>query len=382
MSKLSHAPPWLVKVPRRLFRRAWFVTALLAVVIVISAPAGFVIPVPMLILLTTVAISGALGGLTSGFISGLLMAATVMYFWWNGIGPTPLTGTFARALVGSVTALAVGSYLGLMREQLSTLLSELESRQQELTQMNNELADRVARRTEDLQRVSDRLRDSQDRLLHVTRRWIQTEEKERRHLARNLHDDIGQGLTALHLNMESNKKSFMEVPRLQDFAATATELLKQITGSVRLLSMKLRPSLLDDLGLVAAIREHASMQFDLVGIESDLQHEGTDENIDPDTGITAFRLVQEAITNVVKHSEATHVTIGFQIGNEDLRITIRDNGKGFDTSRMRNGSEHYGIIGMQERASMMSGSCEVRSGPGAGTDIEITLPLPNQEAAA
>ena len=382
MNPLSLSPAWLLKVPRRLFRRAWLLTAVIAIVVMISEQANFTFPIPFLILLITVAASGALGGLASGFVSGLLMSATILYFWSNGIGPAPLTGTLLTATLGSITALAVGSYLGLMRERLSELLSELEARQLELTQLNDELANRVARRTADLERVSDRLRESQDRLRRITRRWIQAEELERRNLARDLHDDIGQGLTALHLNLESNKKFFAASPRLQEFVVTAADLVNQVTNSVRQLSLKLRPSLLDDLGLIAAIREHASMQFDIAGIENELQYQGSDHAVDPNAGITAFRLIQEAITNVVRHSDASHASISIRIGDQNMEIHVRDNGKGFDTARINDGSQKFGIVGMQERASMMSGSCKILSEPGAGTDIEIKLPLAHEEVAA
>ena len=382
MNQLPHTPPWLMQVPKRLFRGAWLITLVSVVIIVISERTGFPFPIPFLVLLTTVVISGALGGLISGFIAGLLMTTTSLYFWSQGAGPEALTGTLVRAVLGSVVAVAVGSYIGLLRQNFLALISGMEVRQLALAKMNSELEDRVAERTADLQRTSDRLRDSQDRLTGVARRWIETEEIERRNLARELHNDIGQGLTALHLNFETNKKSVADIPHLQQFTANSQELITQITDSVRQLSQHLRPSLLDDLGLVAAVREYASAQFAEAGIEHELRQQGDDERIDPNSSIIAFRLIQEAIKNVIKHADASRVRIGIQIGNDKLMVQIQDNGKGFDAGRDGEESQHPGLTSMRERASMMAGSCKIRSEPDKGTDVEIMLPLIAEEVSA
>jgi signal transduction histidine kinase len=382
MNQLSHISAWFLQVPKRLFRGAWLFTLAVVVTVVISERAEFLFPVPFLVLLTAVVVSGALGGLLSGLISGLLMTATILYFWTQGAGPEALTGTLARAALGSVIAVAVGSYIGLLRERLLELISELEARQRALKRMNNELADQVAERTADLQQTSDRLRGSQDRLLRVARRWIETEEIERGNLARDLHNDIGQGLTALHLNLETSKGSVANNPRLQQFVATSKELINQVTNSVRQLSQRLRPSLLDDLGLIAAVREYVSAQFDAAGIEYELQHEGNDKLIDPNSSIIAYRLIQEAIENVIRHSDASRAQISIQVGNEMLVVHIKDNGKGFDASQASNESQHFGLTSMRERASMMAGSCKVRSEPKNGTDVEIMLPLFAEEVVA
>ncbi len=218
--------------------------------------------------------------------------------------------------------------------------------------------------------------------MNVARRWIETEEIERRNLARELHNDIGQELTALHLNFETNKKSIADVPRLRQFAANSRELITQITDSVRQLSQHLRPSLLDDLGLIAAVREHASTQFAASGIEFEMRHEGDDKLIDPNSSIIAFRLIQEAIKNVIKHADASRVRIGIQIGSGGLVVHIQDNGKGFDAGLAGDESQHPGLTSMRERASMMAGSCNIRSEPKKGTDVEIMLPLLAEEARA
>ncbi len=368
MSPISHLSASLRRVPVRPIRGAWLLTAAFAVAIVLTQQANVVFPVPFLILMVTVAVSGALGGFFSGLVSGVLMSATILYFWWIGAGPEALTGTVLRAIAGCLTALLLGSYLGVMREQLSTLIVGLE--------------ERVADRTSDLQRLTDRLRKSESRLRRTTRHWIETEESQRRNLARNLHDDIGQGLTALHLNLENSRKSVAGNPRMQDLVTTSSELVGQISESVRQLSLNLRPSLLDDLGLVAAIREHAAVRFGNNGIGFEVRHKGSDEAIESNTNITAYRLVQEATMNILKHSGASHASIDIMIEPGTLAIDIADNGKGFDADMIEAESRHFGVVIMRERASMMAGSCEFHSQKGVGTTVEIRLPVSGEELIA
>jgi signal transduction histidine kinase len=382
MKQRSHRPKPLLGVISRSMRGAWLFTLALVTAIAISQWTGFLFPIPFLLLLTTVVASGAVGGVVSGVLSGLLMAMTILYFWSQGVGPDALTGTLFRAIFGSVVAVAVGYYIGTMREQHSALISELEEQRRALMRMNSELSDQVAAQIAELQIASDRLRDSQARLLRAARRWVQTEEMERRNLARELHDDIGQGLTALHLNLEISKKAVEHDPGMQRLVTTSKELIGEITDSVRQLSMNLRPSLLDDLGLVAAAREHASIQFQKAGIDFKLHREGNDGLIAPDIGIIGFRLMQEAIKNIIQHSKASDARIDICVGDDNVVLRIKDNGKGFDSNQIGDESRHPGLTSMRERSRMMSGQCEIRSKPDEGTDVEIVLPLIVEEVMA
>lgn len=382
MNQRSHRPDPLLGAQWRPIRGAWLFTPGVVAAIAVSQWVGVLFPIPFLLLLTTVVASGAFGGVVSGLSSGLLMAATILYFWSQGTGPDALTGTLFRAMLGGIVAVATGFCIGMMRERHSALVSELEARCLALTRVNSELVDQIAAQKEELQLVSDRLRDSQARLLRAVRRWIRTEEMERRNLARELHNDIGQGLTALHLNLEISKKSVKHDPRLQQLVATLKELIGDITDSVRQLSMNLRPSLLDDLGFVAAVREHASAQFEKANIDFELHHEGNDALIAPDTGIIAYRLMQEAIKNVIQHSDASRACIDIRIGDGRVAFHVKDDGKGFDSNELGGESRHPGLTSMRERSSMMSGECEIRSRLHEGTEVAIMLPLSVEEVAA
>lgn len=382
MNQRLRLPALQAKVPRRLIRGAWLSTLVVVVAIGVSLWADVLFPIPFLVLLTTVVASGAIGGIASGLISAALMTATILYFWSQGIGPEALTGSLFRAVLGAAVAVFVGAYIGMMREQLAALISELEARQLALTRLNTDLSDQIAAQTADLRQASNSLRDSQSRLLRAMRRWIQTEELERGNLARELHDDIGQGLTALHLNLETSRKSIEHDPGLQRVVTTSKDLINKISESVRQLSTTLRPSLLDDLGLVAAVREHASAQFGKAGVDCEVHHEGNDAEIDAATGIMAYRLMQEAVNNVIQHASASRVRVDIRIGNENLEVRVKDDGRGFDVHDTVDNSQHWGLTSMRERAAMMAGSCRIQSQPNEGTDVTIMLPLTPGEIVA
>lgn len=382
MNQRSRRPAPISGLFQHSIRSAWLSTLGVVTAIAVAQWADVLLPIPFLLLLTTVVASGAIGGVVSGSISGLLMAMTIFYFWSQGMGPEALTGTLFRAILGSVVAVTVGYCVGRMREYYSARVSELEQRELDFARQNRELSDRVDEQSVDLQLASDRLRDSRARLRRAARRWIRAEETERRALARELHNDIGQGLTALHLNLEIGKKSFEHDPQLQRMITTSKQLIGEIAHSVRQLSLILRPSVLDDLGFVAAVREHVSIQFNEANIDFEFNHEGDDALIAPDTRIVAYRLMQEAVRNVIQHSDASHARVDIRVGEDCVVFHIKDNGKGFDSNELSDESEHPGLTSMRERASLMSGSCEIRSKPHEGTDVAIMLPLIIEEIAA
>ncbi len=361
--------------PRRL-KMMWLLTLAMAIVVLIAQEADVVLPIPfMMVMLITVAVSGAAGGFVSGLVSGLLMSGMIVYFYLSELGPAPLTGTTARAAIGGLVAVGVGAYFGALRDRIVSLFEEVQSKRRELAAINDELADRVEQRTREL-------RLSEARLRRVTRHWFEAEETERRSLARDLHDDVGQSLTALRMSLEGSKPSVVDHPELAQLCNTATDLVRTSIDSVRQLSLNLRPSLIDDLGLSAAVREYATRQLDVAGIKVRIRKTGDDTGIDSNTSITAYRLMQEAVSNVLKHSDATRVDIELAVADQQLELTIADNGKGFDPDLPRRESDSFGLVSMRERADMMDGKLEVSSSPGEGTTVRFTLPTTQQRDPA
>jgi signal transduction histidine kinase len=206
---------------------------------------------------------------------------------------------------------------------------------------------------------------------------MEVQENERRHLARDLHDEIGQALTVVKMNLQT-------MQRLGDASAIAIQLkdssavIDQTLQHVRNLSLDLRPSLLDDLGLVPAVRWYLGRQAERTGWNIDVQ---VDESLPPlpqNVAIACFRVIQEAVTNIMRHSNATRVSVSLQEHNRDFLLVVRDNGVGFDVQKALDKAakgQSMGLIGMQERIRFLNGSISIVSDPGHGTEVLVRIPL-------
>ncbi|RCK77186.1 MAG: sensor histidine kinase [Anaerolineae bacterium] len=204
------------------------------------------------------------------------------------------------------------------------------------------------------------------------------QEEERRRIARELHDETSQTLTALLVGFDTLKMAYQLNPErverhLQDLKRITEELLTNIH---RLIA-NLRPALLDDLGLTAAITWYGDMRLTPLGIEFDFDCDGLYERYPPALETALFRIVQEAITNVIRHSRATMVQIKLTQSDSVVTLEIYDNGIGFDAQILQNPQNDHGLglLGMQERATLLGGQLEIKTAPGEGTLIRIVIPL-------
>ena len=201
---------------------------------------------------------------------------------------------------------------------------------------------------------------------------VEAREEERRRIARELHDELGQRLTALK----------MELAALRGAAAAARDaqienmlgMVDETLASVRRISTDLRPMMLDDLGLHAALEWLARDAARRLGIEVTLQLDEHEPVLDDRVATAAFRMVQEALTNVARHARASDVQIGLHRAGGALQISVRDNGVGYpDDALRREGS--MGLIGMRERAALLGGHAELSNPPGGGALLRVQLPL-------
>ncbi|MDR7544944.1 MAG: GAF domain-containing sensor histidine kinase [Armatimonadota bacterium] len=201
-------------------------------------------------------------------------------------------------------------------------------------------------------------------------------EDERRRIARELHDEAGQALTALIVNLElASQESSPE--RLRGQLGQLRDLAERTLGEIRRVIYDLRPSILDDLGLAAALRWYAKNLLDPRGIAWTLSVSGISGRLPAGLETVAFRLVQEALTNVLRHAEASKVTVSVAAVGRELHVRIEDNGRGFDARRPRSADRTggFGLLGMQERVELVGGRWEVQSTPGVGTVVSATLPI-------
>ncbi len=207
---------------------------------------------------------------------------------------------------------------------------------------------------------------------------MRTQEIERRTIARELHDQVGQLLTTVKLHL-SIVQTRLNDPTLSDNIGESINLVDRALEETRQLSLQLRPEALDELGLIPAIRWYLDRQSQLAGLICHLSVEGLNDRLQSqDVESACFRLVQEAITNVIRHANACRVHIIIRGSDANLEIAISDDGQGFDpeiTNKQRPVSKRLGLLGMRERIDQLNGHLAIHSAPGAGTTVVFKLPL-------
>jgi PAS domain S-box-containing protein len=217
--------------------------------------------------------------------------------------------------------------------------------------------------------AEEKLHDYAGHLQDLSRRLLDVQEQERRHFARELHDEVGQAITGLNLALEAVAR--LPTERLRDGLANAQALAKETTAQVRELSLRLRPSMLDDLGLRPALLWHFNRYSTQTGVKVDFQLTGLDSRLPAEVETAAYRILQEALTNVARHAGVGAVVV--QVRHEDgkLFLAVEDKGVGFRTATVRGTS---GLSGMGERVRLLGGQLTIDSQPGAGTRLIAMLP--------
>lgn len=214
----------------------------------------------------------------------------------------------------------------------------------------------------------------------LLRRVVAAQEAERQRVARDLHDATGQSLTALGLGLRG------VATMLRQDVDKAAQNLQRLEGMVdgALLELQrliadLRPTHLDDLGLPAALRWYCSEIQNHLPIQVSVEIEGETREIPAEVSLTVFRVAQEALTNVIKHSEASHAVVRLYFQTSAVTLQVEDDGCGFDSKALAiTNRSSWGLIGMQERASLLGGNVIIESNPGEGTRVQVTIPY-NQE---
>ena len=207
---------------------------------------------------------------------------------------------------------------------------------------------------------------------------IEAQENERRRISRELHDEIGQALTAIKFNLDMIDKDLPQTSsHLRGRLVEAKSLSHQTLTAMRQLSMDLRPTMLDDLGLIPTLRWYVQNFSNRLNIHSNFQAIGFEEKLPPQIETAFYRIVQEALNNIAKHAKANRIEISLEQRDSTIIASIIDNGKGFDLDKVlhpESPERGFGIIGMQERISLLGGHIDIQSKPGFGTHIHIEVP--------
>jgi signal transduction histidine kinase len=217
------------------------------------------------------------------------------------------------------------------------------------------------------------VRAGRERLQSLSHRLVEIQENERRYISRELHDEAGQALTSLMVSLRLLER---EAERPEAIVAGVSELIRMVDGvleNLHRLAVDLRPASLDHLGLVAALRQYTETISDQAGLVTRFETLGPIDRLPLDVETALYRIVQEGLTNVIRHAHATRADVLLERRGDKLIVIIEDNGVGFDlTTALQSG--HLGLVGLRERAEMLGGALAVESAPDFGTTLLLEVP--------
>ena len=296
-------------------------------------------------------------------------------------------GTSALSVTAEVPRTWLPHECGLVQETADRTWAAVERARAEaaLTQANDALEQRVLDRTAQLaasnlalQREA-RERDVAERQIKALfRRLISTQEEERRRIARDIHDQVGQQMTALRLHLEALRARAEDDLTMSAQVEGTQRLAEELDQTIDFLTWQLRPSTLDHLGLAASLKGLVRGWGERFGIIADFESSAPDLRLAADVETNLYRIAQEALHNVVKHAEARTVSVLLSRRDQHAMLVIEDDGRGFlpDAPPPLHSAAGFGLVSMRERATLVGGELEIDSTPGAGTSIFVRVPLP------
>jgi len=215
------------------------------------------------------------------------------------------------------------------------------------------------------------VRAGRERLQALSRQMVKVQEDERRHIARELHDEVGQLLTGLKLSLNMSTTGDAR----DAYLGEAQALVQDLMARVREISLDLRPAMLDDLGLLPALWWYLERYTARTQVQVTFKHTGLERRLPPEVETAVYRLVQEGLTNVARHAEVGEAVVRVWVDTEVVGVEIEDAGRGFDARRLSTGGSTSGLTGMFERVNLLGGQLWVDSTPGMGTRVTGELPL-------
>ncbi len=229
-------------------------------------------------------------------------------------------------------------------------------------------------------RLFEAVSQQREQLRTLTARLTEVQEAERKELARELHDEMGQALTAISINLAAITGGLPKTcsPQIKARVAEAKLLTDQTLEQIREISLNLRPPMLDDLGLIPTLRWYIKRYAKRGDIKTEFQVTGLEQRLAPEVETALYRIVQEALTNVARHACAAKVSIHLQQNGQTIQAVIKDDGQGFNVDDIlnRKRSDHgAGLVGIRERVMLLGGEFDIQSQPGQGTCLSIAIPL-------
>lgn len=307
------------------------------------------------------------------FAAGVGFVAALAVAWITTrrvVKPTEqLTAAAERIAAGDLAspiAVRAQDEIGRLAESLEAMRGRLQAAHEGIEATNRELEQRVAERTA--------------RLGQLLRQTITAQEEERRRLARELHDETAQTLAALSIVLDRARDELASAsPGTIDRISEGREIAARLLAETRRLILGLRPAVLDDLGLIAAIRWYSDATLGETGVNVSIEAVPSPPRLPDHIEVALFRIAQEAITNIAKHAHASHVAIRVHFDASTVTVSVEDDGRGFDVDEALAstgpGSDNVGLSGMLERVHLLNGTLEIRSSKGKGTLVTLRAPI-------
>lgn len=310
------------------------------------------------------------------------MAAIIFVAWFGGLGPSLATLAMGFLLAfyffasprGSVMVSGIDAQVGALVYMATGLSSIYLS---ELMRGAEQRARRTAQELEQQRQIlQSEIREretAQQAFQNLLQRAVSVQEEERRRISRELHDECGQILTALNLELKMLEQPATPPELFSRRLSNLKRMTGQITEELHQLAVRLRPSVLDDLGLESAIANHLQSWQAVTGIHVDLEcHGNLSERLSPEIETALYRVLQEALTNIARHSATEQASVVLTRQEGSVAMIIEDQGRGFPPDVLESQSreaESLGILGMRERMRAIGGTLEIESSPGAGTTV-------------
>jgi PAS domain S-box-containing protein len=287
--------------------------------------------------------------------------------WWGLFAPTRLKGRGAES-----------ECVEFVLDITATKRTE-----EELRRAHEELEERVRERTSELAQTNASLRAemaerrrAEEARRELLRQLVNAQEVERRRVSRELHDELGQQMSALTLKLSMLRQAKGVDPAVRAQVESLEKIARDADSALDFIVWELRPTVLDDLGLVAALDDYVRTWSEHFGIHAEIvAPAGESMRFDPEVETVLYRVAQEALNNIAKHAYARHVELRLERGASHASLTVADDGVGFDAARVSRDAKGLGLVGMRERAAYIGGEFVVHSKPGKGTRIKVNVPL-------
>ncbi len=273
------------------------------------------------------------------------------------------------------------------------LEERVQQRTRELAAVNNALVMEITERIETehslrnseavLQANQQELRQSREELRALAGQLLTAQEEDRRRISRDLHDDINQRLAMLSMDLrQAEKDTSTDAHSLRSTIRLVSDQLTAISDDVRQMAYRFHPSILDDLGLVKAIRRQIDDFASRTGSTISYVHRDPATALPAELAISLYRIVQESLSNIARHARASQVEIELICEDDLVSLSVHDNGIGFDRARLSHTGAHLGLLSMRERVRLAKGRFEIDSTPSRGTHIHVEIPLTSGAAHA